>query len=96
MPTIQKLFFLEITPERFVDNCSESELRETAMLIEARLDRLFTTSKMTENALPQSPQCPQSAAIEAAPKKRGRRKKSDNSDARPPRMVKDKFLNDMF
>jgi hypothetical protein len=48
MPSLQKLFWVEVTPERFVDNCSEAELRETELLVEARLNRLFRSGGLKE------------------------------------------------
>jgi hypothetical protein len=36
---------MEITPERYVDNCSEAELRETALLVESRLNKFFDRGK---------------------------------------------------
>jgi hypothetical protein len=33
MPKIERLFTLEITPERFLENCSRQELLEVAMLL---------------------------------------------------------------
>lgn len=40
MPKIEHLFTLEITPERFVEACSEYELNEVYLLASARLRRL--------------------------------------------------------
>jgi hypothetical protein len=40
MATLQKVFTLEITPERFVDCCSVVELHELRLLVEARLERI--------------------------------------------------------
>jgi hypothetical protein len=40
MAALQKIFTLEITPERFVDCCSEVELHELRLLVEARLERI--------------------------------------------------------
>jgi hypothetical protein len=37
MPTLQRIFTLEITPEKFVDNCSEVELEEVILLANKRL-----------------------------------------------------------
>jgi hypothetical protein len=42
MPTLQKLFYLEITPEKFVDNCSEVELQEVILLANKKLSWLGT------------------------------------------------------
>jgi hypothetical protein len=57
MPTLQKLFCLDITPEKFIDNCSEVELQEVILLANARLGR-------AEKAQPAPPE---PAAIEAPP-----------------------------
>lgn len=35
MPTISKLYTLTITPEQFLDNCSELELKELDLLIQS-------------------------------------------------------------
>jgi hypothetical protein len=45
MPTLQKLFYLDIniTPEKFIGNCSEVELQETILLANIRLNRLEKT-----------------------------------------------------
>jgi hypothetical protein len=40
MAVLQKVFTLEIAPDRFVDCCSESELHELRLLVEARLERI--------------------------------------------------------
>lgn len=29
MPKLQKLFSLEVTPQQFLDNCSDQEIQET-------------------------------------------------------------------
>ncbi len=39
MPTISKLSTITITPEQFVNACSETELQELALALAARLDR---------------------------------------------------------
>ena len=36
MPKIQKVFKLEVTPEKFLDACSAEELIEVEMLIQTR------------------------------------------------------------
>ena len=33
MPTIQKIFTLEVSPEKFLDNCSPEELIELELLL---------------------------------------------------------------
>lgn len=35
MPEITKIVKLEITPERFLENCSDNELREIDLLIQS-------------------------------------------------------------
>jgi hypothetical protein len=41
MPTLQKLFYLEITSEKFIDNCSAVELQEVILLANEKLSRLI-------------------------------------------------------
>jgi len=33
MPQLQKIFTLDVTPEKFLENCSQSELIETELLL---------------------------------------------------------------
>jgi hypothetical protein len=40
MATLQKVITVEIAPDKFVDCCSEMELRELRLLVEARLERI--------------------------------------------------------
>jgi phage FluMu protein Com len=40
MATVHELFTLEITPENFIDSCTESELYEVIMLANIKLDNL--------------------------------------------------------
>jgi hypothetical protein len=40
MATLQKVITVEITPDKFVDCCSEMELQELRLLVEARLEGL--------------------------------------------------------
>ena len=45
MPTIQRIFTLEVTPERFLDACSQEELIELELLLGSeryrdRMDRI--------------------------------------------------------
>jgi hypothetical protein len=37
MPTLQKIFTLDITPEKFIDNCSDVELQEVILLANKKL-----------------------------------------------------------
>lgn len=39
MPKIERIFTLEITPERFVDACSDIEIQELALLIDKEWTR---------------------------------------------------------
>jgi hypothetical protein len=48
MPKIEKLFTLEITPERFVAACSDIEIQELSMLV----DREFTRRKIGQDVEP--------------------------------------------
>lgn len=49
MPKIDKIFTLEITPERFVEACSEIELNEVFLLSAARLRRLEAALEIQED-----------------------------------------------
>jgi hypothetical protein len=40
MPKLQQVFYIDITPEKFIDNCSDVELQEVVLLINAKLSRL--------------------------------------------------------
>jgi hypothetical protein len=77
MALIQKLFTLEITPERFVDNCSEVELKETALLIEARLNRLFPRREAKVELPPRAEEPVERLERPVEPKRRGRPKKTN-------------------
>ena len=44
MPSLQKIYTLDITPEKFIDNCSVVELQEVLLLANARLNRMEGTS----------------------------------------------------
>jgi hypothetical protein len=63
MPTLQKLFYLDITPEKFIDNCSEVELQEIILLANARLNQMEKTS----------PPPSEQPAIKALPEQRSRK-----------------------
>jgi hypothetical protein len=39
MPTLQQIYYLDITPEKFIDNCSDVELQEVILLANAKLSR---------------------------------------------------------
>jgi hypothetical protein len=41
MPTINKVFTLDITPEQFINNCSDVELKELAILLFKKNNRGF-------------------------------------------------------
>ncbi|MDR0694702.1 MAG: hypothetical protein LBF81_05335 [Prevotellaceae bacterium] len=74
MPTIQKIFYLDITPEKFIDNCSVVELQEIILLANARLNRKERTPVASEQdaadivPLPPLKSLSKPAAIEAPPK----------------------------
>jgi hypothetical protein len=62
MPTIQKVFVLEVTPEKFVDSCTDVQLQEVIMLAEHRLSRTVCASPEPEpqpKPKPQPAQNPQ-------------------------------------
>ena len=40
MPTIQKVFTLEVSPAKFIESCTRSELHEVLLLASGRLQRL--------------------------------------------------------
>jgi hypothetical protein len=48
MPTIQKIFVLEISPEQFIKNCTETELRETLLLVERELRHLEQANRQAQ------------------------------------------------
>jgi hypothetical protein len=69
MPILQQIYVLEVTPEKFVDNCSDIELREAILLADAKLSRRVATppsAQVPAKTLPASPKPEQ-----RAPKKRG-------------------------
>lgn len=49
MPKIEKLYTLEITPERFVEACSDSELYELYLLIDSEVLRRENATKFNSN-----------------------------------------------
>jgi hypothetical protein len=49
MPTLQKIFTLEITPEKFVDNCSDVELQEVILLANKKLSYYDATPVAEES-----------------------------------------------
>jgi hypothetical protein len=54
MPTLQKIYTLEITPEKFIDNCSEVELQEVILLANAKLSRHESPVSQKQVAIPSS------------------------------------------
>ena len=52
MPTLQQIYRLDITPEKFIDNCSEVELQEVILLAGARLNRMETAPPPPRKELP--------------------------------------------
>lgn len=50
MPKIEKIFTLEITPEKFVSACSNIELQELSLL----LDKEFARRKIGQEPEPQN------------------------------------------
>jgi hypothetical protein len=71
MPTLQRVFTLEISPEKFVDNCTEVELQEVIMLAEKKLRRERRNSDVRED-LPKNPPktLPAVRGSSAAPKQK--------------------------
>jgi hypothetical protein len=57
MPTLQQIYTLDVTPEKFVDNCSDVELQEIILLANAKLSRHETSAPAQVHAkkLPLSP-----------------------------------------
>lgn len=51
MPRIQKMFELDITPERFLEACSVSELIEVDLLIQSARFRAKITSDKRQQKL---------------------------------------------
>lgn len=51
MPKIQKSFELEITPERFLDACSNEELQEIDLLIQSPRFRARLTAEKRQTKL---------------------------------------------
>lgn len=47
MPKLDKIFTLEVTPEQFLRNCSQSELIETDLLLQAS----YYQRKMARNSM---------------------------------------------
>ena len=68
MPTLQQLYYLDITPEKFIDNCSDVELQEVFLLANARLNRMEKTSSPPPATKPQSKDLPKVAPKKALPK----------------------------
>jgi hypothetical protein len=73
MPTIQKLFTLEIAPEKYVDSCTEVELREVVLLAEGRLGRMEVALQRGQEPL-EAPAVAQEATPQPAAKIKGWRK----------------------
>jgi hypothetical protein len=65
MPTLQQLHYLEITPEKFIDNCSPVELQEVILLANARLNRMEKTPATPEPVAPK----PEPAPLPPGPEK---------------------------
>jgi hypothetical protein len=57
MPSVKQIFTLEVTPEKFIEGCTEVELQEVMLLAERRLKRLERMRR----------RWPQSEAPEIAP-----------------------------
>jgi hypothetical protein len=57
MPKIDKVFSLEITPERFLGACSFTELQEVDLLIGSYLERKKPTKRPVMEALPERSFC---------------------------------------
>ena len=84
MPTLQQIYYLDITPEKFIDNCSAVELQEVLLLANARLNRMGETSSpppvKLHHALPKV--TPKKALPKAstAPAARGRKWMPDEEE----------------
>lgn len=48
MPIIEKIFRLEVTPERFVEACDDTEFMELQIEVERRLRRELTREDIEE------------------------------------------------
>jgi hypothetical protein len=70
MPQINKVFNLDITPEKFVNACDESELHEVILIAEKALQAKKNLIKSMERELQQPLQCTCStaAAMKYCPK----------------------------
>jgi hypothetical protein len=70
MPILQKIFTLEISPEKFIDSCSDVELQEVFLLADAKLSRRgaipVPATQIQAKALPAGPE-----PAQRAPRKRG-------------------------
>ena len=91
MPTIQRVFTLEVTPEKFIDNCSSADLQITIMLAEKKLQRINpdvqeVTDEIVKmpNPLPERPTPPELPllppppvlTVPQKPQKKGKQSKS--------------------
>jgi hypothetical protein len=52
MPTIQRIFTLEVAPEKYVDSCTEAELQAVMLLASARLEILQAPAPAPQAAAP--------------------------------------------
>jgi hypothetical protein len=71
MPTLQQIYYLDITPEKFINNCSDVELQEVILLANARLYRLVRLASLSEkyhNLPPETPPTPKQVAVKRRPK----------------------------
>ena len=68
MPTLQQLYYLDITPEKFIDNCSAVELQEVILLANARLNRMEKTASPPPAAPTAVKALPKVAPKKALPK----------------------------
>lgn len=65
MPTLQKVFTFDITPEKFIDNCSDVELREAILLANERFNRTERTPEPVAT-LPEAPAPSEPVAAETS------------------------------
>jgi hypothetical protein len=67
MPTLQQIYILDVTPEKFIDNCSDVELQEIILLANAKLSR-HETSAPAQAYAKKLPAPMRQVAVKALPK----------------------------
>jgi hypothetical protein len=66
MPTLQQVYTLDVTPDKFIDNCSDVELQEVILLANAKLSRHETLAPAQVHAKKLPP--PKQVAVKRRPK----------------------------